>query len=323
MPVTNYPQGVASFGIPQMGPNPLLINPSGAVLFVNSQTGQNNRGRVTFPGSNAASVTGGSTQGPQGDPTKPLATITYALTFTLAGRGDIIVVMAGHAETLAANIASSAAGVIIYGCGQGDERPTITLAGFSAVLSGAGNSIANCILVMGTTANTAGGLQLTGAGAYAYNVRVTGANVTSVGVLLGAARATFDNGDIDGTTTGFASGVLFGVFDQCQLTNSNVHGIFATAPVTLVANTNVLIKDNLLRQQHATVDPVITGVVTATSGTIQNNRFSSFHAGTAAAYLGGANVSTNVLVIYLQNFGFTGKAGPSSGILVPAVGTIP
>jgi hypothetical protein len=231
--------------------------------------------------------------------------------------------MAGHAETLAASVACSTDSTIIYGCGQGDERPTFALAGFNITLSGIGASIANCILTMSTTANTTGGLQLTGAGAYAYNCRVTASNVTSVGVLLGANRAIFDSGEVACTTTGLASGVLFGVFTECELRNSHVHGIFATAPVVLVACTNFVIKDNLLRQLSASIDPVIAGVVTTSSGMIVGNRFQSVHAATTAAYIAGANVATNILVIYLQNYGFTGKAGPSSGVLIPDVGTVP
>lgn len=323
MPLTNYPQGVASFGIPQLGPNPLLINPSGAVLFVSSATGLNNRGRVTFPGSNASSVTGGSTQGPIGDPTKPLATLAYALTFTLAGRGDIIIVMAGHTETLAADVTCSTASTTIYGCGQIDERPLFTTAGFHLILSGVGCTIANLRFNAAAVATTTGVVRLTGAGSQAFNCKVILANLTSVGFLLGAARATLDTCEVSATTTGALTGVLFGVFDECVVTNCNIHGIFNGAPITCVANTNMVIRDSILRQLAAAVDPVITGIVTTTSGMIANNFFQSVHAATTAAFLGGANVATNIIIIYVQNFGFTGKAGPSSGVLIPDVGTVP
>lgn len=323
MPLTNFAQGVGSFGIPQMAPHPLLINPAGAVIFVNSQTGLDNRGRISFPGSSASSVTGGSTQGPVGDPTKPVATLAYALTFTKAGRGDIVVVMAGHAETLTTNITCSTDSTIIYGCGQGSQRPIFTMGGNSIILSGIGVSIANVRCDITTVALTAGAIQLTGNSAFAYNCKVGGSEATSVAYALAAARTTLDTCEVACATTGLANGVLFSAVDEIVVRNSNIHGIFATAPVSVAAATNFLLDSNVLRQQHATVDPVITGVVTATSGTIVNNRFSSVHAATAAAFIGGANVATNVLVIYLQNYGFTGKAGPSSGILVPTAGTIP
>lgn len=323
MPVTNYPQGVASFGIPQMGPNPLLINPAGAVLFVNSATGRDNRGRVTFPGSSASSVTGGSTQGPQGDPTAPLATVTYALTFTQANRGDIIIVMEGHSETLAANISVANAGVTIYGCGQGDARPLFTTGGFSLVLTGNGSVAANLRFNMATSITLFGVVQLQGNGSYVYNVKVIGSDTTSVGFYLSGNRATMDTCEVSGTTTGFASGVLFNATDELVVRNCNIHGIFAAAPITVAASTNFVIDGNTLRQLSASVDAVISGVVTASSGYVTNNRYQSVHAATAAAYLAGTNVTTNILVIYAQNYGFTGKAGPSSGILIPAVGTIP
>lgn len=315
--LTNYLQGVGTFGVLQAGPNP-----AGATLFVCSLTGLDNRGRVAFPGASSSS-TQGSVQGPQVDPSKPLATLAYALTFCKASRGDVIILQQGHAETLAASVTCSLAGVQIIGLGTSDSRPVFTMAGFSIVLSGVGCILQNVNCVMGTTANTAGAVQLTGAGSAFLSGRISGANVTSVGCLLGAARTVFDS-ELDGTTTGFATGVLFGVFDACVVgPNSNIHGIFANAPIVCVANTNMLIIGAILRQLHATVKPVITGIVTTTSGLVANCRFQSKGATTPEEFLDGANVATNILVIYTQNFGFKGKAGPSSGVLIPAVGTIP
>lgn len=315
--LTNNLTPIGNLGNLQVSPNP-----KAGVFFVNSSGGQDSRGRVSFPGGNATSITGGSTQGPQVDPAYPLATLTYALTLTLAGRGDQIIIQQGHTETLTADITCSTAGTEIYGLGIGDERPLFTMGGYSIILSGVGSLMLNCRQNAGTTANITGSLQLTGAGTSSNN-KIIGANVTSVGVLLGANRTVYD-GEISGTTTGFATGVLFGVFDECVIgPNANIHGIFANAPVVCVANTNMIINGPILRQLHATVKPVITGIVTATSGFIINGRFQSIGATTAAEFFDGANVATNILVIYLQNFGFKGKAGPSSGILVPAVGTIP
>ncbi len=59
------------------------------------------------------------------DPTYP--TLPGALAQCLSGRGDIIYVLAGHAETLTASTIISTTGVKIIGCGQGDNRPTFTV----------------------------------------------------------------------------------------------------------------------------------------------------------------------------------------------------
>ena len=62
-------------------------------------------------------------------PEHPLATITQALSLSSAGRGDKIVVLPGHAETVsaAAGMDLNVAGVDIIGVGTGSKRPTITL----------------------------------------------------------------------------------------------------------------------------------------------------------------------------------------------------
>ncbi len=313
--LTNNLYGIGNTGSLNVGPNA-----RGAALFVNSNIGSDNRGRVSFPGAQAGS-TAGSAQGPQGNPSTPLATLAYALTLCAANRGDLIIIQEGHLETLTADVTCSVAGVQIVGQGSSNSRPQFTMGGFSIILSGVGCSIQNCNVIMGATANIVGGIQLTGAGSWA-DCRISATNVTSVGVLLGAARTSFF-GEIDGTTTGFATGVLFGLFAFCTIEGANIHGIFANAPVVCVANTNMVIRNSILRQLHATVKPVITGIITATSGFITDNRFQSIGATTPAEFLDGANVATNILVIYTENYGFKGKAGPSSGILVPNAGTIP
>lgn len=315
--LTNYQYGSGTLGSLQTGPNP-----AGGVFFVNSVIGNDNRGRVFFPGA-STSQTQGSTQGPQMDASKPLATIGFALTFCLANRGDVIIVQEGHVETLAANLAINVAGLLVVGLGGHGSRPAITPAGFSTVISGAGCQMYNIAFNASTTAVTAGIVQLAANGAQAIGCKLVSSNVTTVGFAIGAANTLVDQCEVDATTTGASSAVLMGVFDGTKITGSNFHGIFAAAPIVCVANTNMLIQGNVLRQLSGSVAPVITGVVTATSGLVSDNRYQSVTAATAAAYLGGANVATNILVVYLQNYGFTGKAGPSSGILIPAVGTIP
>lgn len=317
MAITNYSQSVYSAGVDPAGPNP-----RGATLFVSSVIGNDNRGRVFFPGSSASS-TSGSLQGPQTDPTKPLATLAYALTFCLAGRGDTIILLPGHTESLAASITVSVAAVQIISLGLHGERAAFTMNGFSFILSGVGTSITNIGVAAGTTANVAGVFQLSANGSSVVGCKVAVSNVTTNVFVAGAANVNVTNCDIDASTTGCSSGVLMGVFDNTRITGCNFWGTFAAAVVTCVANTNMVLQGNIFRQFSAGVKPVINGVVTATSGLVTDNRFQSVAATSAAEFLDGTNVSTNILVIYVQNFGFKGKAGPSSGILIPAVGTIP
>lgn len=63
------------------------------------------------------------------NPDYPLATIDQAVNKCTADKGDIIIVMPGHAETLtaAAGIDADVAGISIIGIGNGSLRPTVTL----------------------------------------------------------------------------------------------------------------------------------------------------------------------------------------------------
>lgn len=91
---------------------------------------------VTHPGkvfwvSNASTLLynqkGGSNSN-DGSFNAPYSTISYAISQCVAGRGDIIAVKPGHAEsvTAAAGIILSKAGIAIVGFGTGSNRPTIT-----------------------------------------------------------------------------------------------------------------------------------------------------------------------------------------------------
>lgn len=122
MPITNYPQGVSSFGLPLMGGGDLSVVTTGNVFFVNSATGRN-------------SAKDGSGQGTT--PTQPFATINYAISQCTASNGDVIYVMPGHAETIAAGatLACNIAGVRVIGLGYRNTRPSITFNGTDSVIA--------------------------------------------------------------------------------------------------------------------------------------------------------------------------------------------
>jgi len=86
----------------------------------------------------------------------PFATIDFAIGKCLANNGDIIIVKAGHTEsiTTAGAITCDVAGVSIIGSGTGADRPTITFASTdnsaSIVISAASVTIEN---IVGTTSD--------------------------------------------------------------------------------------------------------------------------------------------------------------------------
>lgn len=113
MPISNYPAGFAQ-GISIRGV-PLLNTHAGKVFWVYN-------GTALLTGQKAGS------DGNKGTFDAPFSTIDYAIGQCTANRGDIILVKAGHAETLtaASAITCDVAGVAIIGLGDGTDRPELT-----------------------------------------------------------------------------------------------------------------------------------------------------------------------------------------------------
>ena len=120
MGLTNFPNGVSSFGVPVLGTGGDVG--TGNVYFVDSGVG-NDSGSGTFD--------------------KPFATLDYAIGRCTASNGDRIFLKEGHAETVSAagGIAVDVIGVSIIGIGKGALRPTFT---FSATASTMTMSAASC-----------------------------------------------------------------------------------------------------------------------------------------------------------------------------------
>lgn len=72
----------------------------------------------------------------------PFATIAYAVTQCRAGKGDILFVKSGHAETITASTAwGGTADVAIIGLGNGSGRPTFTFSATASKITLAGNNM--------------------------------------------------------------------------------------------------------------------------------------------------------------------------------------
>lgn len=135
MPYSNFPNGFTN-GVTIRGV-PLQQAQPGQVFFVNNSS-------VLAPGGIAGS------NGNKGTYQQPFRTLDYAIGRCVAGRGDIIFIMPGHAETVssATAIVVDVSGVAIIGLGSGDARPTFTfdtVTSASIYISAANVSIMNCI----------------------------------------------------------------------------------------------------------------------------------------------------------------------------------
>jgi len=177
----------------------------------------------------------------------------------VASRGDVVLVLPGHTETIvgAAGVAISVAGLSIIGLGNGALRPTFTFTTAVAAsfdVSGANTLIQNIRFVCGVDNQTA------------IN------NVT-------AADVTFDNCEwiISNGTVGAAIGILTAATaTRLKVTNSRFTGPAVNAGTTCAAciqheaGVDYVIKDNYFAGK---MTQAILNVATVLRGLIDSNRF--------------------------------------------------
>lgn len=125
--ITNFPSGFA-LGVNVLG-MPILNQYGGSVWWVDSVNGSD---------------------GNKGTQRMPFATLTQAISMAVAG--DLIMLKAGHAETLASAgaiaITSTQTGLKIIGLGEGSNRPTFTWSTLTTAtwtIAGANVTISNII----------------------------------------------------------------------------------------------------------------------------------------------------------------------------------
>lgn len=135
MPISNFPGGFRS-GV-TIRNVPVNIAYPGKVFWLNNSSVPSDGG------------VGGSDSN-QGTYKAPFSSLMGALANCVSGRGDVIMVMPGHAETIASPSAYAIAsnGVAIVGLGIGDQRPTFTMGtANTSTLNISGNSVTihNCL----------------------------------------------------------------------------------------------------------------------------------------------------------------------------------
>ena len=200
--MTNFPQGFAN-GIAIRG-MPLLQMQPGVVYWLDN-------GPVLNPQQRAGS------DGNRGTYLDPFATLNYAVnTACQPGRGDVIMVGAGHQETISsATIAAlSCSGVAVVGVGAGALRPTFTFntaATANIPVYGAGISIQNCLFIGNflSIASVFTGFSTTFTGVISGNVLTASAVTGTItpGATLagtGVTPATVINAQLTGTVVGGA-----------------------------------------------------------------------------------------------------------------------
>lgn len=257
MALTNYPNGLSSFGIPQIGAGPTFT--TGNVWFVDS----------TFTGAGGDGTS----------PDKPLATLNLAVAKCRANKADLIILMPGHTENViaAAGTNINVAGVRVIGIGNGSNRPTFnmtTVVGASFEITAANVYLENVLFTGGLDNLT-------------YMVNVTAADVTlrnietrdvtgemAVGIrCVTSPRLMIDGWRHDGATNaGSASALVIIGGDRITVQNFVIDGNFSAAAIEVrtIATTDLEIHDGWIRTRNA-ADLCIRDLVTASTGLIGPN----------------------------------------------------
>ena len=196
----------------------------------------------------------------------PVATIAQAITNAAANNGDLIIIEAGHSESLGASQAISTAGLTIIGLGTGTNKPafTVTAAVDGFNITGADVRLVGLRFPVGTTAANTARINVGAAGVIiedcdflcgaqdletitvadagdrceingcTFTISADGPDaaieIEAAGVLgLRVISCTFDGGDYDFDAAAINSGVAHTEFMYRANTLSNKASIIHTA----------------------------------------------------------------------------------------------
>lgn len=261
---SNFPNGfkgdVVIKGIP------LAVSNPGKVFWVNSTS-------VLAPGG-----TGSSNSNP-GTYQRPFATIDYAVGKCTANRGDIIMVMPGHSETIssATSLVLDVAGIAVIGLGSGSLRPDLNFT------------------------STAGSVEIDAADVTLYNLTFT-ADVTAVvvGANVDANGVTIDNCEFRYNASGddFLTMVDADTVSDFTATNNKFNAEEATGAaeaIRLDTVTRYTITGNQFSGEFS--DGCIIGEGAAGSGALIANNF-FYNSDTAGGETIDLNVADTGLIAY-------------------------
>lgn len=266
------------------------------------------------------SGTGTDSVGAGRNPDAPFATIDYAIGQCTASKNDVIYVMPGHAETLAADasdIAVDVAGVSIIGLGNGENRPVVTFThtGATVAVSAADCTLKNLVFKNDVDSQVAV-VTITGAGCTVEDCEFLEGSSKQylIGVDVGAGRATVKGCYFKSVAAGAASAIkISAAVDRVNLIDNEVFGDFSDAcihnPTGNVA-TRLRIQGNVLTNLQ-TGDHAIE-LVSACTGVIAYNVVNSDLA--AAATRTAVDPGSCYCI---ENYGSDG-VGDVNGVLNPA-----
>lgn len=259
MTITAFPDGLSSFGMPVVGSG---IPIAERYFFV-------------------CSVTGGA--GFDGlSPQTPLSTIDLAVGKCTASRGDTIIVLPGHVETVtaASGLAVDVAGINIIGVGQGSLRPTInyTTATTATTVVSAANCVMRNILFTGGIDALVSPLNVTAADFWLDGCEyrdVTGQCTDFLLTSAAANRMRVSSFRYDGdTAAGTNAGIAIVGGDRITIDGLNVDGNFAVGfiDVRTTATTDLEVRNVIARTRNS-ADVILVDTITGSTGIIGPNLY--------------------------------------------------
>lgn len=229
-------------------------------------------------------------------PENPVSTIAAAVSLCVANRGDKIVVLPGHAETISAassstvGISLSKAGVSVIGVGEGSQRPTVTLdtANTATVEIAASDVTVQNILFVGNFLAIATCIKLKNA-TTAKDVKILDCEFRDTDSTRGFVKAvttsTTDNNN-----------------DGLVVRNTNMYGTGTTAATAFVnvvgAIDRLVVEDNNVFVQGSTATTGVLVLATSkamTTAYIKSNNAQSLYTGSAGCLIVGTSGSTGVV----------------------------
>jgi len=258
MPPTNYPNGVTSFGILQLGGGS-IPSTTGNVRFVSSTRA------------------GASNSNNGQDPDHAWSTMVYAAARMKASQGDMVIVLPGHVETViaAAGFVHSVAGVTWIGLGYGSLKPKVnftTAVGADMDVDAANTVMVNFQFTGGFDALT-GPIDINAAGCKLIDILTK--DVTGQATDFIVADANADDLVISGwrhegaAAAGAESALQLVGGDNATIEDFWIDGNFGTAAIENVttASVNTTIGggpgQNYIRTRNA-ADVAVTMVATST-----------------------------------------------------------
>ena len=257
-----------------------------------------------------SSLTGSA--GGDGTAENPYATIAQAYALCTANRGDIVVCLAGHAETIiaAGGLALSKAGVTVISIGEGNDRATLTFGTSTAAtctISAASNQLLNFIGVCAIDALVSPFVVSAAGCTLDIEWRDGDANTEALRAVLTTAAA--DRFNLNLTYKGFVAGngVVNGVrLVGCNGANINVdfYGVASTSIVEFLttACSDINITGNFYNSGTTNFSKNVVDTVTGSTWTcvgFDGAAGSSFSGGSGAALAGDdvAAVAAAVVVV--------------------------